>query len=840
MSNTQGQALTFTQKILRFVEPIIFGRRRLMLVVLGLITLFFGVEAMQAQIDAGWLKMVPLSHPYMQVFRKYYKDFGSANTVLIELHQKQGDIYNEKFLNALEKVTDDVFLMPGVDRSHVLSLFTPNVYYLEVTEDGLAGSNVIPANYQPSPEMFAKVRSNVAKASVIGRLVSKDEKGAMVVAELLDDVDANSAQPTLKDFVEKGHRINAILTSPEHKGLREVAGQVWDVVREPPSAGGKLSYQAVAQRLEQIRHTYETDNIEIHIVGFAKVVGDLSDAALEVVGFFFVALILTSLLLWLYVGSLRLAMLPMGCAIVCIIWEFGALRAAGFGLDPFAMLVPFLVLAVSVSHGVQYVNSWADEVAKGESSYNASLYTFRALAIAGTIAILADVAGVATIYLIPIEIIREMSLNAVFGMLAIIITNKVLMPIWLSYVKLGDVEGFKRAQAKREAFGDTLWRRLAKVTHPKPALTVLVISGALLGWAVWMYPKLQIGDVQAGVPELRPNSRLNQDARVISDNYAIGIDMFKVIAEGKPDGCVDYDEMAEIDHFSWRMENTAGVQGVMSLLTYAKVANSGLNEMRLNAEVVPRNPHSLVAATSLLPPNKDFANTDCSALPVFIFTQDHRAQTIAHIVDEVKRFNAQNKADGGEVNFALASGNVGVMAASNEVVKAQEYRVVLWVYAVIIVFLFLSYRTLSGVLCVILPLGLVSALGYAFMILLGIGMKVSTLPVVSLAVGIGVDYGIYIYSMLSDGIRRGLSIEEAYYQTLRRTGKAVIFIGVALGSTVSTWLFSKIQFQADMGVLLVFLFTANMFGAIIVLPAFAHYLADEEKKHAGKPTLIGH
>ena len=186
------------------------------------------------------------------------------------------------------------------------------------------------------------------------------------------------------------------------------------------------------------------------------------------------------------------------------------------------------------------------------------------------------------------------------------------------------------------------------------------------------------------------------------------------------------------------------------------------------------------------------------------------------------------------VNFALATGNVGVMAATNEVVEEQELQVVFWVYVVVILFLWLSFRTLAGVICVVAPLSLVSIMAYAVMAMTDIGLKVATLPVVALAVGIGVDYGIYVYATLVDGIERGLSLEEAMFETLNKTGKAVLFTGVALGVGVGTWLFSALQFQADMGLLLVFMFTANMFGAILVLPALARFLT--KRSDGSKPA----
>jgi predicted RND superfamily exporter protein len=166
-------------------------------------------------------------------------------------------------------------------------------------------------------------------------------------------------------------------------------------------------------------------------------------------------------------------------------------------------------------------------------------------------------------------------------------------------------------------------------------------------------------------------------------------------------------------------------------------------------------------------------------------------------------------------------------------------RIVVWVYAVILLFLWLSFRTLSGVLCVALPLAMVTLMGYAVMVFLGIGQKVATLPVLAFACGVGVDYGIYSYSVIAAGLRRGLSLEEAYYQKMRSTGKATLFTGVGLATGVAMWMFSELQFQRDMGVLLVFGFTANMIGAIVVLPALAHFLSKEELKHAGSDLMAG-
>ncbi len=837
-----------TDRILRFVEPIIYSKRHLTHWILIALTALFLVQTARLQPDAGWLKSVPLNHPYMQKFREYYRDFGGANTVLFSLIQENGDIYNEAFMSQLQKATDDVFFTPGVDRARVMSLFTPNVNYVENVEGGLAGATVIPPDYEATPEVLEKVRSNVAKAQVIGRLVTNDQRGAMIMAELLE-ID--------------------------------------------PTTGEKIDYRKVGSYLEELRAKYEKDGVKVHIIGFAKIVDDMTKASLEVAGFFGLTLLLTGLLLWGYCGSFKLGLIPLGSSIVAVIWEMGMLRSVGFGLDPFAILVPFLILAVSVSHGVQYVNAWVDEVHEGKSSYDASLITFRRLAIAGTIALLTDVAGFATIYLIEIQIIQEMSINAVFGGIAIIVANKMFVPIWLTMVKLKDVDAFIARQNARDAVLDKTWWWLSGVTKPAVASVILLCCAGLAGWAFWAKDGLQIGDALKGVPELRPDSRFNQDFNAITDNFEIAVDIFKVIAESQPNGCIDYELMDQVDRFTWQMENTEGVQSTLSLLTFAKLVYQGLSEGRLNALVLPRNKFAMAQATALVPTSTGLLNDDCDALAVYMFTKDHKATTISHIVSEVKKFNEANRADffsrtkdvdaaycdakydafqkvkaantkvfalvekpdtsaevtnaasaerdklQGEyekfdkncpINFALATGNVGVMAATNEVIKEQESRIVIMVYIVILILLWFSFKDWRAIVCIVVPLALVSEMGYGVMAMLDIGMKVATLPVLALAVGIGVDYGIYVYGVMAGALGEGKSLRRAYFETLRGTGKAVIFTGLTLGAAVTTWLMSQLQFQIDMGKLLLFMFTANMFGAILVLPALAVFLYPKAAK----------
>ena len=805
----------------RRVADAVFGIRPLILIVFAIGTVVMLTFMTQLRVDAGFLKQLPLQHEYMQTFMEYEREFGGANRVMVALMAEDGDMFTDEFFERFEDITNRVFFVPGVDRASVRSIFTPNVRFVEIVEDGFAGGNVIPADFSPSPSAFERVRSNIVASGEVGRLVAEDFSGALVQANLLET---------------------------------------------DPSTGESIDYQDVANRLEDIRTDFEGDGYSVHIIGFAKIVGDIADGARGVIAYFGLAFAITALLLFLYSRSVWLTVLPLVCSVVAVIWQLGLLSLLGFGIDPMNILTPFLVFAIGVSHGVQMISGWnaeklfggnspvglADdghrlEDIKVVSSLEASKRTFSRLLAPGSIALLSDTIGFLTILLINIRIIQELAITASIGVAVIIFTNLLLLPILLSYVRLRNPKQFRERQYENGRKTGLIWIVIASFTRPRVA-TIAVLAGAVLFSFAWIKSQdLQIGDSQPGVPELRPDARYNQDANLIADRFSLGTDLISIIAETVPEACTEsYAVMEAIDRFSWRMANVEGVQQVVSLPMVAKVVNAGWNEGNLRWKVLPRNAfimrqnlQDIETATGLL-------NEDCSAMPIMLFTSDHKAETIIRVVRAVRELRREifveelDFAPPGKVmddliaqegepceeclRFRLATGNVGVMAATNEEVEAAQLPMLLYVYSAIIILCLITFRTVLGTACIVLPLVLVSYLAYALMAFMGIGLKVNTLPVVALGVGIGVDYGIYIFSRMRSFMQEGYDLDEAYLRTLRLTGKAVFFTAITLAVGVGTWLFSALQFQADMGVLLAFMFIFNMIGAMLLLPALARML----------------
>ena len=756
------------------IVRLIFRNRLVVVALFAITTVYLGFQASQLKLDAGFTKNIPLNHEYMVNYMKHAKDFGGANSILVSVCDKDSDIFNTEFFDTLKNVHDQLFFINGVERSLVKSLFSSSTRFTEIVEGGFSGGPVIPADFDSKdPAALALVAQNIDKAGIVGRLVSDDFQCAMVSAQLLN-ID--------------------------------------------PATGEKLDTLVLAGELEdQLRGKFENDNISIHIIGFAKMIGDVANGAKDVVLFFAIAIAITAVMVYFFSKSIMLTVFPLLCSIVAVVWQMGLLTILGFGMDPMSILVPFLVFAIGVSHGVQMINAVGKRVLEGSSAQSASEMAFRSLLIPGGIALLSDTVGFMTLLVIDIGIIRELAITASLGVAVIILTNLVLLPVLMSFIKFS--ASYKAKLKGKENRSDKFWHSISSCSSPKVAYVILAVTFVLfvLGWM--QSKQMKIGDLHAGAPALHESSRYNQDTFLITDKYAISVDYMSILVEASPEACTSYEVMTAIDELQWKMTNIEGVQSAVSLPSVAKLVNAGYNEGNPKWRVLPRNQQTMVQAIAQVPTSSGLLNGNCSVMPIILFMEDHKAETINRVVNAVKEFRADYETD--NLQFKLASGPVGVMAAKNEAVEAAQDPMMLYVFGAVILLCLISFRSLRATLSVVIPLYVVSVLAQALMTYLQIGLTVSTLPVIALGVGIGVDYGIYILSTMNTKLKSGMPVREAYFEALLERGSAVLFTGITLAVGVSTWVFSSLKFQMDMGILLTFMFVVNMLGAIVVLPALA-------------------
>jgi hypothetical protein len=889
--------------MIRFLETIFFRGRVIVLALIALTTIVLGYEATKLRMDAGFYKGLPEHHPYIDTFFEYQDKLFGANRIIIVVRNTKGDIWNKQFLKTLNDVTQDVFYLPGVDRRTVTSLWTPNTRILEITEEGISARDVIPGKITPDEiegAAIKQLKNDVLKGNLVGRLVSNDFTASLIVAELLE----------------------------------------FD-----PASGEKLNYIKLGEELEsKIRQKFEKDPFEIHIIGFAKNISDIAKGGIESAPLFFgLAFVLTVLAVYFYCRNWKLTWLTVGCSLTSVVWQFGLLTVLGYGLDPLAILVPFLVFAIGTSHGVQQLNMMTSELSYGTSPEGAARSSFRGLLIPGSLSLVTAVVGFAALFVVPIPQIKELAVTASIGTALKIITNLIMLPVIASYFTYDD--GYRERITRARDARLNFMKKLGVFGTPKVAFPLTFAFLVMFVGAIFASLERHVGDLHPGSPELRPDARYNVDARVISEKFSVGLDLFTIVVETPPQACINYASMNYLNEFSWYMRNVDGVREVQSAPFTAKQIAAGWNEGNLKWRALPRNTYALVQAVGPIPSSSGLIDVDCTLLPLQVFLVDGKATTIEGVVEKVEewmaargftpilsagrnngdrimppefladgkprrepakptstwtvtREEAQNLVytppqqlkgqkqvftvkgykrppegneqlrglvgdvvagaegsvevspgedgtakvdlvpviskpefkdaelfvlDGVPDSFTIrmASGNSGVTAAVNQTIEWYEGPSTLIVYAMVLFLTYVTYFDWRAAVGCMLPLLFSTFFGYFFMLELDIGLKVSTLPVIVLVVGVGVDYAYYIYNRLQYHLSRGVNISEAYQETILETGNGIFFTALNFAVGVSTWTFSPLKFQADMGLLMTFMFITNMAMALTALPGIA-------------------
>ncbi|MEJ2740951.1 MAG: MMPL family transporter [Gammaproteobacteria bacterium] len=767
-------------------ERLIFNNRPIFLLFCFFVTLFLSWQAMHLPINANYVKMMPLHHPFVSTYLKYKEDLGGiGNSIRVIVEARQGTIFNKDYLNTLREINDELYLIPGVDRPFMKSLWTTSTRWTTVTENGLEGGTVIPEDYDGSADAIERTRVNIRRSSESSQLVAKNFKSSALFIPILD--------------------VNQLTGEP-------------------------LNYQEFNANLERIRTKYQNDNISIRITGFAKIVGDLIDGLKTILKFFVAAVFVVAVMLFWFTRCVRSTLLVLGCSLIAVVWQFGIITVLDFELDPYSILVPFLIFAIGISHCAQKMNGIMQNTSMGMPKAAAARCTFRRLFTTGLTALLCDAVGFMVLMSVEIQVIQDLAMMASIGVVILIITNLILLPVLLSYVGVSQSAARHSLQVEHQVFVNKtakLWQFLLQCTQRSGAMFIVVsaLFLGILGYVIGLH--LQVGDINPGAPELRSTSRYNQDNAFMVQNYATSSDIFVVMVKTAFDACTNYKTLSLVDELGWKLEQVPGVESTFSMANRARILSAGYNEG--NFKWLGLSPNNAVLSSSQKQAPRELKNFDCSLLALHVYLHDHKAETLTRVTQEIQQFIDAHPSE--HTEFLLAAGNAGIEAATNSVVKKANRLILFWIYSVVVFLCWLAFRSWRAVVVAVIPLILTSILCEAFMVIFDIGIKVATLPVISLGVGIGVDYALYMLTIMLVHMREGKCLSQAYYAALRFTGKVVVFTALTLSMGVGFWVFSPIKFQADMGILLALMFVWNMIGALVLLPALSYFMFTDSKEH---------
>jgi predicted RND superfamily exporter protein len=757
----------------RFGEWIIERRFRVLLV-LGALTLFFGFFAAKTELVTSFGDLLPQNHPFIKVYKKYEQYFGGTNTVVIMVEARHGTIYTPEIIGKIARMTRNLDLVYGVQHGSVRSL-TNASYFRPLPGGVILNAPILPDGRIPKTQKaLDELKSNVHKNAgvVYGVYVSLDDRAAKINATFLE---------TRLDY-------------------RRIFNETYKLVVDPEKG----------------------PDVRIYVSGQPIQYGWVYHYTPQIFKIFGVTVLALWVLLYLYFHDWRGALRPTISGVICAIWGLGFIRLIGFALDPLVLVIPFLITARAVSHSVQMHDRYYEEYYRLRDKKRAILSAFSELFVPSLSGILTDAFGVLVILLVPVVFLQRLAITASFWIAAIIVSELLLNPIVYYYLEPPRIEVIERREHglfKRviEAIARPMLSRGGR------AVTTLLTIGAI-ALCAFFFTGLKVGDPSSESPYLWPNSAYNRAAAAIEREFG-GVDPFIVVAELKGRDVLSDPKLYHVlDRYQRYMEGDPDVGSSYSLADQLSISGFQLRNFQLKWNVLPTTKvgtgallqqflagSSPLATAFIVTPRRD-------ATQVTIYCKNREGENIQRIVERTQRFFADPKNQVPGVEFKPGGGIIGQLAAANQEIINNDVLLNILAFATIYIIILVTYRSFMAGFYLLFPLALANAAINAYMGAHDIGININTLPVVTVGVGFGIDYAIYIVSRIIEELALGREIQDATYHALVTSGKAVAFTALTLVASVLFWYWSSIRFDAEMGLLLAVWMFVAMVGAMTILP----------------------
>ena len=768
--------MTTRQRIVERYVAFIIKHRLSVLLAIAAVTAFFGYRAWHLKVATDFISFYPPKHPYIELYKQYRHMFGSANVLVCAVEVKDGDIYNWETIGKIDRITQEMLTIKGCNPTQLISLTHPKLKDVQVSGWGIT--------IQP----------------LMHRGISKDEVGL----------------EKLKNAIYTNEGIRGFIVSLDEKGAAIFAG-FWEEGVNP---------NELYQRLREIKDRESDQNHNIHFTGFPALYAYIYDLAPQVYMVLGITFLVIAGLLFYYFRTWQGLVLPLVSAGLSAVWGLGFASLLGYSLDPLILVVPLIITARTISHSIQCISRYHEECLRLENKREAIILGYGELFTPATLSIVTDAIGVLLIAVATIPLMRHLGIFASFWIITIVISVPTLGPALLSLVPAPKSTTLVRASRAR------IYTGIASMLH-KPSvgkgrwmimgliLIVLIVGGRHAR-------KLKVGDTEAGAAVLFPNHPYNVAFNYFNSNF-VGATQMVIIVEGKEKGAIkSYETLRAMEDFQRYMERDGGAGGTLTFTNMLKRIYRMFHEGHPKWEMLPKNPRYLGQIGALIRNNSSpgemdqWVDGDWTNATITCFYKEYNNDLIKRCIGKAEEFIKERTPE--KVNFRLAGGLLGILAAVNEEVEYSFWVSLVVVFSAVFLLCVTTFRSVAAGLILIIPLGISQVLAEVFMLIKGIDLNINSLPVAAIAVGIGIDYGIYLMARISEEYRKSCDYTTANKRALETTGKAIIFTATTLIVGVIFWVFVDLKFQAEMGLLLGLLMFLNMVNALVTIPSLVTIL----------------
>ena len=750
-------------------------RRKLLigLIMVG-ITGFFLYHAVKLPVKTHFPDLLPQNHDFIKLIKKHPK-FGATNSVIMGMEVKEGDIFNTETLQKLIDFSSELYFLPSVDRTKVVSLGVSKIRNAKITALGISSPPILfptaPANKEEMDQLKADVYSNPA---YYGNLVSLDAKVALITVGFFED---------------------------------------------------KLQPRLVYKALQELKDKYEDENTRIHITGEPYLYGVIFAYLPQTTKLFIITVVIMLLISYLYTRSIRLVLIPMVSAIICAIWGLGFMQLMKYNVDPLILVIPLLISARSLSHSIQFNWRINEEYAESGNLEQSCFNTVRGLLYPGMAGIITDALGILLIAFIPVPLMYKLGISIFVWSVSMIFSILIFNPVINLYLP-----PMKRVvewrEARRRGFMEAkILSSVATFTAKKRVPWIITICfGVFAMVAYYLNLGLVVGDVQEGSPILKPSSVYNKDVEFMAKRLPGSMNPMLVIVEGELDSVKKPELIKLVDDFQAHMAKLPEVTMTLSIANLIKGINMAFYENNPNYFIIPDTRRAVYSNMHLLtsggaePGDFDtYYSYEFDNLSIAVYCIDHLAATIDKVLAWAQEFIDNHPID--IAQFKLAGGRIGVIAANNQSIVIHETFILSAALSLTALFCMIFFGSFTAGILLVIPLALATWFTFGYMSVQSIGVNLQTLPVSTIAIGIGVDYGIYLLSRIKEEFAKFGNLDDAIRVAIGTAGNAIVLTAIIIVAGVVFWSVSEIKFQAEMGMLLSIVTFCHLLGTLFLLPA---------------------
>jgi hypothetical protein len=772
----------------RIVAEFIIKFRVLLLIIVGGLSIFFMTRFAGIAVITNLDDFAPMGHPYVQVQKLMEKWFKGGNMIQVEVEVKKGDILNKDTLKKILRINRDVMFLDGVIAARLHSIADTKVKMTKGYPDGWISKRLL-VMIPETPEQTHELKEAILSDELIyGQFVSTDFKAAMIRADFKEDISYKKLFKDLRDIQEQ-----------------------------------------------------ETDaNTIINISGRPVMLGWIDFYQHKLIPLFGIALLVMGSLLYLCFRTIAGVILPLVTALISVSWGLGLLAILGYSMDPMAAVIPFLILAIGISHSVQVVKRYYEECAKGCTSKAAATEAIAALMAPALVSVTTDAFGFLTMITVQIRMLKLLAIIGTLSLASITFMVLIFLPVCFSFLPTPKQSTVRREEEAGGFLNKILLWISHKSTTNKGAWSFMALLAVLVVVGLIGTSKMQIGGQAPGAGAFYMDAPYAVETANIAKKFPGAISYSLIIKGSEENDIQRQDVLKNIEHLQDYLNMEPKVGGSLSVIDYLKRMNVIIHDgderyyhlPRIgdpdigyyeDTEMVQKAVGEYLFMYSLGTAGEfdflidyEYKNTNIN-----VYLKDMEAQTIRDIIAKTKDYVAKNWTAKG-VTVEIAGGLAGVVGAINEELGTGLVENMLQITAIVFFFCAVLLRSIVGAILIMISLYTRVLVCYGVMGFVGIPLSLYTMPVASLGIGIGVDYVIYVIVRMQEELSatNGDYVESSA-RALTTTGRAVFFtmMAVVLGCVI--FVLSPLKFHMELGLMVGTIIFLNGLGSIIFVPNLA-------------------